>query len=141
MNERRISFGPGAASLILVIVTLCLSLLGLLSLSSARNDLSLSQAAARVSEQVYTAMSQAENTLAALDDILTGCASQALNDEEYLALVEEALPEGMEMEGRIVSFTQTVENRTLYASLRLADLGAFPRLTWVDHRTIVEDDI
>ena len=47
MNRRRISFGPGAASLLLVVIVLVLSLLSLLTLTCARNDLALSRRSAQ----------------------------------------------------------------------------------------------
>ena len=51
MNRRRISFGPGAASLLLVVIVLVLSLLSLLTLTCARNDLALSRRSAQTGEQ------------------------------------------------------------------------------------------
>ena len=42
MNRKsRVSFGPGAASLILIVVILSMSVLGILALMNARNDIKL----------------------------------------------------------------------------------------------------
>ena len=54
MNSRStVSLGPGASSLILIFVVLALSVLGMLSLLTARNDLKFSERSAQVIEAVY----------------------------------------------------------------------------------------
>ena len=54
MNRRStVSLGPGASSLILIFVVLALSVLGMLSLLTARNDLKFSERSAQVIEAVY----------------------------------------------------------------------------------------
>ena len=69
MNRRgTIAIGPGAASLILIFVALGMSVLGMLSLMSAKNDLNLSERSRDVTVSVYTLFSQAEEKLALLDD-------------------------------------------------------------------------
>ena len=60
MNRRRISFGPGAASLLLVVIVLVLSLLSLLTLTCARNDLALSRRSAQTGEQTAELFARAE---------------------------------------------------------------------------------
>ncbi|MBR6954792.1 MAG: hypothetical protein IKH77_07125 [Clostridia bacterium] len=67
MNKKsRIALGPGAPSLILIFVVLSMTVLGMLSLMSAGNDLSLSRRAAEVIEAVYRLNARAEETRAAL---------------------------------------------------------------------------
>ena len=48
MNERRMKMAPGAAMLILILVVLTVSMLGVLTLMSARGDLTLSERSARL---------------------------------------------------------------------------------------------
>ena len=45
MNRRSFQIGPGAASLLLIAVVLCMGVLGALSLVSARGDAQLASAA------------------------------------------------------------------------------------------------
>ena len=77
MNRRRISFGPGAASLLLVVIVLVLSLLSLLTLTCARNDLALSRRSAQTGEQTAELFARAERSRALLEDALSECAAMA----------------------------------------------------------------
>ena len=55
-----ISLGPGAPSLILILVVLTMSVLGMLSLMAAHSDLNLSARSAEVIQAVYELQEQAE---------------------------------------------------------------------------------
>ena len=83
-RKSSISFGPGAASLILIFVVLTLSVLGMLSLMNSRSDKVLSARHASVTESVYTLNAQAEKHRAALDRILYTLRQVSQSDEEYL---------------------------------------------------------
>lgn len=52
MNQREYRIGPGAASLMLLVVVLSMSVLGMLALMSARSDENLSLRSAEVARQV-----------------------------------------------------------------------------------------
>ena len=85
MKKRsNISFGPGAASLILIFVVLTLSVLGMLSLMNARNDKALSQRNASVLECVYALNSEAERSRAVLDEVLWTLRPYCDQKDEYL---------------------------------------------------------
>ena len=66
-RESRVSFGPGVASLILIVVILSMSVLGILALMNARNDIKLSDRAAQVVQAGYALNAEAERRLATLD--------------------------------------------------------------------------
>ena len=83
-RKSNISFGPGAASLILIFVVLTLSVLGMLSLMNARNDKVLSQRNAAVLERVYELNTSAERSRAALDEVLFILRQNTSSVEEYL---------------------------------------------------------
>lgn len=134
MNRRRISFGPGAASLLLVVIVLVLSLLGLLTLTCARNDLALSRRSAQTAEQTAELFARAERSRALLEDALSECAAKAETDADYLDLVAGALPEGMALEGREVAWTEQGEGRTLTCRVELAGKDELPRTNWRAHR-------
>lgn len=62
--------GTGATSLMMILVILCLTALSVISYSSARSELSVARRAAEVNGQVYAAMDQGYDLLAALDAAL-----------------------------------------------------------------------
>lgn len=80
MNQREYRIGPGAASLMLLVVVLSMSVLGMLALMSARSDENLSRAAAEVARQVAELNVSAERSLAELDDALAKAAGAAQSE-------------------------------------------------------------
>lgn len=107
MNQREYRIGPGAASLMLLVVVLSMSVLGMLALMSARSDENLSLRSAEVARQVAELNVSAERSLAELDDALAKAAGAAQSEDDYLARVEAALNEAMTLEGRTVSWKET----------------------------------
>lgn len=141
MKQRNYRIGPGAASLLLVVVVVSMSVLGLLALISARNDYKLTQRSAEFTVAEYTASAQAERTLAELDGILAESRKNALNDDEYLRAVAAALPEGMHMEGRNVVWEERAESgRTLICSVEVLPFTDNGRFVWKTHAFIAIDD-
>ena len=59
-KKSSIALGPGAPSLILIFVVLSMSVLAMLSLMTARNDLQLSRRSADVAEKVSELRERAE---------------------------------------------------------------------------------
>ena len=82
-RKSNISLGPGAASLILILVVLSLSVLGMLALMNARSDLVLSQRNAQVIESTYALNVRAEKTRACLDEALYELSLNAKSPEAY----------------------------------------------------------
>ncbi len=148
MKQRKIAMGPGAASIILIVVVLSLSILAMLSLMTAKNDVSLSVRSAEMIRQVYELSSRSEESLAKLDAVLLRCLQENPDREACLAAVEENLPEGMELDGDLVSWTETQEdgaadrrqvNRTLECTVRLLPTESEHRTEWVSHKLIVNE--
>ena len=109
MSEKKkssVSFGPGAASLILIFVVLALSVLGMLALMNGRNDLRLSRRSAQVVEAVYALNVRAEETRASLDELIVRQAESADSDEAFLEALALALPDGMTMTDRNIEWTE-----------------------------------
>ena len=106
MNKRKIALGPGAASLILIVVVLSLCMLAMLAQIGSRNDLSLASRSASMITRVYNLSANSERKLAELDQILARCQKETQDMQSYLALVEENLPEGMEIEEDQISWTE-----------------------------------
>lgn len=133
MKRRVIAVGPGAASLILVVVALCMSVLGMLTLISARNDYRFSARSRDMTETTYAMNGRAEESLARLDGALAACAKQASNDPEYLSLLEGALPEGMQLDGREVFWQEIEGERVLDCAVNVSEWGAQERFSWKRH--------
>lgn len=123
MNQREYRIGPGAASLMLLVVVLSMSALGMLAMMSARSDESLSLRSQDVARQVAELNVSAEQSLARLDAVLA---------EEPEA--------GMTLLGRTVSWTETNdEGRTLICAVELQERGAFPRYVKAVYRLVTDE--
>lgn len=144
MNQREYRIGPGAASLMLLVVVLSMSALGMLAMMSARSDESLSLRSQDVARQVAELNVSAEQSLARLDAVLADAARTAQSEADYLARVEAALAEepeaGMTLLGRTVSWTETNdEERTLICAVELRERGAFPRYVKAVYRLVTDE--
>ena len=135
MNRRisRVTFGPGAASLILIVVILSMSVLGILALMNARNDIKLSDRASQVVAAGYTLSAEAERTLASLDAIVAMYAGKVESEDDYLTAIRAFLPADMTMDDRVISWSHTDGRRTLSCAVRVNPLGGEKRLEWVTH--------
>ena len=107
-SHRRFQLGPGAASLIMMIVVLSMSALGILALVNARNDRQLSLRAAEVATEVYTLNERAVERTAELDAVLAEAQKNTTDDAAYLEAVDAALPAGMTLEDNLVSWQEEV---------------------------------
>lgn len=143
MNRREFQIGPGAASLMLIVVVLSMSVLGMLTLMNARSDERLSARSVEVAEEIYRLDTRAEGSLAALDAVLCALAQEASGEDEFRALLAERLPEGMSLEGATVRWQETDGGtKTLVCAAEIAPLGSFPRCRMIEHRlqSGMEDD-
>ena len=65
-----------------------------------------------------------------------------MTDEAYLAAIRGLLPAGMLMDGRIVSWSESDELRTLNCAVEVLPLDGEARYQWRDHRlTAVTEEI
>ena len=137
MKNREYHVGPGAVSLLLVIVVVSMSVLGLLSLISARGEYNLTKRAALLARSEHETAAQSEYALAQLDALLLESGAACEDDEAYLASVAAALPEGMQLSGRTVTWTEQGENgRALLCSAEILPLGSSVRCRWTEHSFI-----
>ena len=143
-RKSNVSFGPGAASLILIVVILSMAVLGMLALMNARNDSKLSSRSIEVVAAGFELNDRAERNMAELDAVVARCAASTFSDEAYLAAVRGSLPDGMLMgqEDRIVSWELTDGLRTLSCAVEVLPQGENERLRWREHRlTAITEDI
>ena len=143
-RKSNVSFGPGAASLILIVVILSMAVLGMLALMNARNDSKLSNRSIEVVAAGFELNDRAERNMAELDAVVARCAASTFSDEAYLAAIRGSLPDGMLMrqEDRIVSWELTDGLRTLSCAVEVLPQGENERLRWREHRlTAITEDI
>ena len=132
-KKSSVSLGPGAASLILIIVVLSLTALGMLSLMTARNDLKLSRRSAEVAQAVYELSEHAERDLNALDDIVSSARGNAQSEEAFWESISGTLPDGMSFEeDDIIAWQVTDDTRVLDCAVRVR-FADEDRLTWTRH--------
>ena len=139
MNRKSsISLGPGASSLILIFVVLAMAVLSMLSLMTARNDLKFSERSAAVIKSVYALNEIAEGRKAEVDHLLAECAKDAETDEDYLAAIEEILPDDMEIWEDEISWSESDGARMLDLALRVLPLSEEERTVWTRHNLMAE---
>ncbi|MBR3018538.1 MAG: hypothetical protein IKH57_15915 [Clostridia bacterium] len=136
-KKSSISFGPGAASLLLIFVVLAMSVLGMLSLMNSRNDIRLSERSTAVMEAVYFLNSKSEESRARADAVLYDLGKQAESEDSYLAAAGEALAEQMKLKGSVLSWDETDGIRTIHCALEIQPLGSTQRTRWVRHTLAV----
>ena len=130
-KKSSISLGPGASSLILIFIVVSMMALCMLSLMTAKNDLTLSERSAEVIEAVYRLNGQAERKRAQIDAVLSAAAREAENNEAYLAAVAGLLPEETQMEEDCILFSASDGAREIDCALRVLPLGSSRRTDWV----------
>ena len=140
-RKSSLSFGPGAASLILIVVILALSVLGMLALMNARSDSRLSHRSVEVIAAGYELSAQAERSLAALDEVALKCRASSATYEDYLAALQRNLPQGMQAFDDEIYWSESDGYRTLDCTVKVMPLDSERRFTWREHylTAITED--
>ena len=139
MNKRKVALGPGAASLILIVVVLALCMMAMLTQISARNDYNLCKRSAEMVQRVYELNAQSEKKLAELDAILVTAQKDASGMDAYLKTVGESLPEGMTLEEDRITWTEPLDNRNLECIVQLLPPGEKQRTKWISHKLVVDE--
>ena len=138
--KRKVALGPGAASLILIVVVLSLCMMAMLTQIGARNDYNLCKRSAEMVQRVYELNAQSEGKLAELDAVLVKAQQDAGTDmEAYLKKVEELLPEGMTLEEGNITWTEPLDNRNLECIVKLLPPGEKQRTKWISHKLVVDE--
>ena len=138
--KRKVALGPGAASLILIVVVLSLCMMAMLTQIGARNDYNLCKRSAEMVQRVYELSEQSEKKLAELDAVLVKALREAGdNKDAYLEKVETLLPEGMSLEDDQITWTEPLDNRNLECIVQLLPPGEKQRTKWISHKLLVEE--
>ena len=139
MNKRKVALGPGAASLILIVVVLSLCMMAMLTQIGARNDYNLCTRSAEMVQRVYELNAQSEQKLAELDAILVSARKETADMEEYLRKVEKLLPADMTLQEDRITWTEPLDNRNLECIVQLLPPGEKQRTKWISHKLIVDE--
>ena len=139
MNKRKIALGPGAASLILIVVVLSLCMLAMLTQIAAKNDYNLCTRSAEMVQKVYELNAQSEQNFAKLDSVLVSARKEATDMQAYLDKVKELLPEGMALDEDRVTWTEPLDNRNLECIVQLLPIEDTQRAKWISHKLVVEE--
>ncbi len=131
--KNRIRIGPGAASLVLMVVILTMSVMMMLTLISARNDDRLTARGIRVTEEYYTLNAAAERRLASLDEILAEAGNGFISEDGFTSDAEEILPEGMYLRDGLICWDEQGDDRVLHCAVRLSSESAESRFVWEKH--------
>ena len=138
--KRKVALGPGAASLILIVVVLSLCMMAMLTQIGARDDYNLCRRSAEMVQRVYELNAQSEQKMAELDALLVRAQRGTGDDmEAYLAKVEELLPEDMSLEDGQITWTEPLDNRNLVCIVQLLAPGEAKRTEWISHKLLVEE--
>ena len=139
MNKRKIALGPGAASLILIVVVLSLCMLAMLTQIAAKNDYNLCTRSAEMVQKVYELNAQSEQNFARLDSVLVSARKETTDMQAYLDKVKEMLPEGMTLDEDRVTWTEPLDNRNLECIVQLLPIEDTQRAKWISHKLVVEE--
>ena len=137
--KRKVALGPGAASLILIVVVLSLCMMAMLTQIGARNDYNLCKRSAEMVQRVYELNAQSEKKLAELDAVLVAEQKNASGMDAYLKAVGEKLPEGMTLEEDKITWTEPLDNRNLQCVVQLLPPGEKQRTKWISHKLVVDE--
>ena len=83
-NKSRISFGPGAASIILILVILSMSILAILSLISAKGEIRLAERSSEVIKAVCALNTKAEEMAAEIDRVVAAVRESGQTGNSFL---------------------------------------------------------
>ena len=128
--NKRFRMSPGAPSLVLIVVVLSMSIMGMLMFIRTQNDRRLSDRSMLVAQADTRLGEKAEEHFAALDNLAAICKNKTNDDAAWLLAVEEALPEEMEMEERLISWQEEDHGRVLYVAAELSPYEDTQRITW-----------
>lgn len=131
--------GPGASTVLLILLVMCLAMLGALSLSVARNDLAVTNRAVQAEEAYYLAQSQAAALLAETDKALLNARKEAANNPEIWLSALESIEGYTPATGLIIHEIPVDEYRTLRVALCPEQTGDDARWTVIENSIYINE--
>ncbi len=135
-------FGIGVPTLLMLCAVLALTTLGILTYTSGRANLALTDRTVQMTQAYYEAAARAQEQLARLDADLTDMRASADTDDAYRSMIDEyAAGEGMACDGMTLSFAIAADGgRELSLQAEIAPLSdAGARFTLVRHALVAAD--
>lgn len=129
--------GTGATSLLMIFIVLCLTTLSILALTTARNDLKMSNRAVEWTRDYYQATDRVQGILSELDAQLSARQAQEPEDE-YFAGLEGVAVDGVDLdynpaERRLAFSVDAGEDRYLRVEIECLSPGDGARYRVVKH--------
>ena len=131
--KNRFRIGPGAASLVLMVVVVTMCVMEMLTLISARNDDRLTGRSLLMTEELYALNAAGERTYAELDALMVRAAAESTDDADYLKHLEELLPQKAVLDGNVIRWSESGETRTLVCAVSVNGLRETKRSRWEEH--------
>ena len=131
MNKYGFRIGPGAASIILVIVVVTMSILGVLALSEAKTEKTLSEKSTQFVKEANLLEYNAQFTVMKLDEII----SSARGQSDFLSYIKETIPENVSMTEDRLSFETSLDgSKFLEITIRILPDTEDERFEYVSRR-------
>jgi len=131
--------GPGASTVLLILLVTCLALLGALSLSVARNDLEVTNRAIEAETDFYLAQAAAAYALAEADEALADMRRNFPEASRWRSALEEM--DGYEAETGLITLRIPVdEYRLVRIVLKPLAHDSQMRFEVIEHRICMQDD-
>ena len=131
MNKYGFRIGPGAASIILVIVVVTMSILGVLALSEAKTEKTLSEKSTQFVKEANLLEYNAQFTVMQLDEII----SSARGQSDFLSYIKETIPENVSMTEDRLSFETSLDgSKFLEITIRILPDTEDERFEYVSRR-------
>ena len=131
MNKYGFRIGPGAASIILVIVVVTMSILGVLALSEAKTEKTLSEKSTQFVKEANLLEYNAQFTVMQLDEII----SSAREQSDFLSYIKETIPENVSMMEDRLSFETSLDgSKFLEITIRILPDTEDERFEYVSRR-------
>ena len=134
MNRFGLRIGPGAASIILVIVVVSMTILGVLALSEAGQESVLADKSADRFEESARLEHEEQLTIMQLDEIFC----RAEKETDFLKYIKENLPQDVQMKEHLVSFEKSLGAKTLSVTLKILPPGESERFIYIERRLLSE---
>ena len=131
MNKYGFRIGPGAASIILVIVVVTMSILGVLALSEAKTEKTLSEKSTQFVKEENLLEYNVQFTVMQLDEII----SSARGQSDFLSYTKETIPENVSMTEDRLSFETSLDgSKFLEITIRILPDTEDERFEYVSRR-------
>ena len=131
--------GPGASTVLLILLVMCLAMLGALSLSVAANDLSVTRRAMTAETAYYQAQSAAAQALAKADEALLKARDSAGNDADAWSAALEDIEGYSSADGLIILDIPVDEYRTVHIELSPNDPADAARYAVIENRVCINE--